>query len=231
MWYLWISTEFYHRHILYKSMSIDLHSLDIGGQPRNRVHRSPIRILISKEKKRKRDSIARHRTNFSISSILQSIASTPTNPPHLFLHEKTLRAWTTMDHFPFWLTVARGGIARLLLARRKREENSTSSCFLFLPVSTTFLNPGWIPLPSPPRYLKLGGSIRCSTGWKIVSIDLHSSVFWRYTIVGIVGGTWIKYRHKILPLAWKINLNRNSLHLIEIVPFRQNCSIIVYKIE
>lgn len=112
-------------------MSIDLHSLDIGGQPRNRVHRSPIRILISKEKKRKRDSIARHRTNFSISSILQSIASTPTNPPHLFLHEKILRAWTTMDHFPFWLTVARGGIARLLLARRKREENSTSSCFLF----------------------------------------------------------------------------------------------------
>lgn len=52
MWYLWISTEFYHRHILYKSMSIDLHSLDIGGQPRNRVHRSPIRILISKEKEK-----------------------------------------------------------------------------------------------------------------------------------------------------------------------------------
>lgn len=228
MWYLWISTEFYHRHILYKSMSIDLHSLDIGGQPRNRVHRSPIRILISKEKEKPTwfDSKASNEFLYFLDSPIDCFHS-----HHICFYTRKL-----CEHGLQWTIFLSDSqsLEEESLAFYWQEEREKKIPHLLVscsPVSTTFLNPGWIPLPFPPRYLKLGGSIRCSTGWKIVSIDLHSSVFWRYTIVGIVGGTWIKYRHKILPLAWKINLNRNSLHLIEIVPFRQNCSIIVYKIE
>lgn len=135
-------------------MCIDLHSLDIKvnhsiSASRNReiVHRyirCPTRILIFQSSKRKnlRDLITRHRTNFSISLDSHRLLPLPPIPPHLFLHEKILRAWTTMDHFPLWLTVARGGIACLLLARKERRK---FSCFLFAGVH----DKPWIPFTFP----------------------------------------------------------------------------------
>lgn len=143
------------RHILYKFMCIDLHSLDIGRRPRNSLHPSPIPYQNPNFQKEKPAWIDNKASNefLYFPRFSNRLLPLPPIPPHLFLHEKMFSKhglqWTIF--LSDSQSLEEESLA-FLSARRKFH------IFLFLVhrCPRHFPTLDGFPLPFHSRYLKLG---------------------------------------------------------------------------